>query len=203
MTESEEMLAFLFPDVYGKAGAVDDLGIRQCKEPGSFGTDDPALEVADTHNGWYDVTRCGKCNDYCRWVPLDAESSPSCPQISDRSLPDPYVSQFPYEIEDEYAGWYDVSECGSCNYYCRWVSSAPGLLGGGNPAFRTSYGAYVWWDCAPAGTSRNTMTYLPEVYGSEWYYWGTSFAYGKCDQQGTNTATEVTEGIDPQISTLG
>uniref|UniRef100_A0A6V2LP54 WSC domain-containing protein n=2 Tax=Ditylum brightwellii TaxID=49249 RepID=A0A6V2LP54_9STRA len=199
MTESEEMMAFLYPDEYGP---VDDVGVRQCQEPGSYGTDDPALDVADTYNGWYDVTRCGKCNDYCRWVPLETKKARSnCPDVSGRSLPDPFAGGLPTDIVDEYAGWYDVSNCGSCNYYCRWVTSYPGLPGGGNPVFRTSYGAFVWWDCAPAGTQYNTMTWMPEALG--YYYWGFSFNHNKCDQQGPIRATEVTEGIDPHISTVG
>eukprot|EP00957_Ditylum_brightwellii_P059446 4512992-Ditylum_brightwellii.AAC.1 len=100
---------------------------------------------------------------------------------------------------DEYAGWYDVSGCGSCNYFCRWVTMFPGFPGGGNPVYRTSYGAYVWWDCAPAGTQYNTMTFMPEATFN--YYWGTSFGHSKCDQQGPIKATEVAEGIDPHITT--
>uniref|UniRef100_A0A7S4SEI4 WSC domain-containing protein n=1 Tax=Ditylum brightwellii TaxID=49249 RepID=A0A7S4SEI4_9STRA len=198
MTESEEMLAFLFPDEYGE---VDDLGVRRCHEPGSYGTDNPALDVADTHNGWYDVTRCGKCNDYCRWVPLEAGNTPSCPEVSDRSLPDPFGGAWPHDVVDEYAGWYDVAGCGSCNYYCRWVTLLPGYPSGGNPVYRTAYGDFAWWDCAPAGTKYNTMTFIPAVNNA--YYWGTSFGHSKCDQQGPIIATEVTENIDPHITTRG
>ena len=32
----------------------------------STSSNDPGYK--DAWQGWYDVTGCGKCNDYCRWV---------------------------------------------------------------------------------------------------------------------------------------
>lgn len=45
---------------------------------------------------------------------------------------------------DEYAGWYDVHDCGICNQYCRWVgNSGPG----GNPATQGTTYENSYWAC--------------------------------------------------------
>merc|ERR1719420_2867768 len=50
---------------------------------------------------------------------------------------------------DDYRGWYDVSGCGTCNDYCRWVGDDGS---GGAPSSRLSHGG-SWWSCRLAGTN--------------------------------------------------
>mmetsp|Transcript_14763 Transcript_14763/g.20910 ORF Transcript_14763/g.20910 Transcript_14763/m.20910 type:complete len:842 (-) Transcript_14763:293-2818(-) len=205
MLESEEMMLFLYPDQYGE---TDDLGLKVCHEPGSYGADNPDYDVPNIHNGWYDVSRCGKCNDYCRWVDTDAPEAVSCAQPSDQSAGNAWTQNFDwtytlYETIDEYAGWYDLNGCGECNDYCRWVSWWNGQESGGNPTTRTTYGTWTWWDCAPAGTSYSEMDFVP-VYYDRKNYWGDTFNYGKCEHQGLNYVQTVTaDGIDPHIARVG
>ena len=52
-----------------------------CKPPSSL-TEDPGY--SDSYRGWYDVQRCGKCNDYCRWV--GGDGSGGDPSIKTRHL---------------------------------------------------------------------------------------------------------------------
>lgn len=49
-------------------------------------------------------------------------------------------------VDDAYRGWYDLSDCGSCNAYCRWI----GFSGsGGDPTVSTIFfGSY--WTCQTA-----------------------------------------------------
>ena len=42
---------------------------------------------------------------------------------------------------DEYRGWYDTRNCGTCNDYCRWVGNS---LSGGDPSVRTVYRTSFW-----------------------------------------------------------
>lgn len=42
-------------------------GWKQCKYR-SFSKHVPDEGFKDAYQGWYDVQRCGKCYDYCRWV---------------------------------------------------------------------------------------------------------------------------------------
>ena len=42
---------------------------------------------------------------------------------------------------DDYRGWYDIRECGTCNDYCRWVGNSGS---GGDPSKRTVHGSSFW-----------------------------------------------------------
>ena len=39
----------------------------QKKQTCTTGTDTSTHGVSDNYNGWYDVQRCGTCNEYCYW----------------------------------------------------------------------------------------------------------------------------------------
>lgn len=63
---------------------------------------------------------------------------------------------------DDYRGWYDVTGCGRCNDYCRWVGNSGS---GGDPADALTQGR-SWWSCRLAGSSGDT--YTPAGHFSSW-----------------------------------
>lgn len=53
---------------------------------------------------------------------------------------------------DSYRGWFDVTGCGTCNDYCRWVGDSGS---GGNPKSRLIHGR-SFWSCRLAGSAAHT-----------------------------------------------
>jgi len=197
----------------------------------------------DVYRGWYDVSKCGKCNDYCRWVGgngsggdpkklvygtsfwscrLAGTTNPHTPKnhfsvwkytkcidkeakssqsrnmeenlgessstsneisVSSSTSNEILVSsstsneisvterncakQTPHVdagFEDVYRGWYDVSGCGKCNDYCRWVG---GSGTGGDPSKELLAHGTSYWSCRLAGT---TNPHTPKNHFSGWTY---------------------------------
>jgi len=50
---------------------------------------------------------------------------------------------------DDFAGWYDVQNCGLCNDYCRWVGANGS---GGDPSISRDSGRGAYWSCSLAGS---------------------------------------------------
>jgi len=70
---------------------------------------------------------------------------------------------------DNYRGWYDVSGCGTCNDYCRWVGNSGS---GGDPSLKTSH-KKSYWSCRKAGTF--------ETYSGDY---PKPFNFKKCSKEG-------------------
>jgi hypothetical protein len=54
---------------------------------------------------------------------------------------------------DDYRGYYDVTSCGNCNFYCRWIGASGS---GGNPAIRTTFRDSSW-SCEGEGELLNSI----------------------------------------------
>ena len=77
-------------------------------------------------------------------------------------------------VLDEWGGWYDVSGCGTCNAYCRWI----GVTGsGGDPSINTYFLASIWACHTP--TSQYT-----EMGGGGGGIGGIPFTAVRCDERG-------------------
>ena len=75
--------------------------------------------------------------------------------------------------DDEYRGWYDIRECGTCNDYCRWVGGDGTDRSGGDPSKRTVHGeTKVYWACHRPGNK-----YFD-------YKNKGQFVYKKCNKRG-------------------
>jgi len=98
-------------------------------------------------------------------VSKSSGSSAACAPVSSSTSDDGYT--------DDYRGWYDVSGCGKCNSFCRWVGDAGS---GGNPATRVVSGS-SFWSCRLAGGS--------ETYSSSTYF--KTFPYKKCSGEGATS----------------
>jgi hypothetical protein len=55
------------------------------------------------------------------------------------------MTHYPTDMgyEDEFRGWYDTSNCGTANTYCRWVGNSGS---GGDPKIKTQHES-SWWAC--------------------------------------------------------
>jgi len=160
------------------------------------------LGYADDYRGWYDVSECGKCDDYCRWVGLagaggnpherteHGQSRWKCiivgangydqsfgvfPKSYIRCKDEPMTEPSQYCVKanpisnddagylDMYRGWYDVSRCGKCNDYCRWVGESGS---GGDPRVSLVHGL-SFWSCRLALLEGKQT---PKHYFYEWHY---------------------------------
>lgn len=75
---------------------------------------------------------------------------------------------------DRYAGWYDPTNCGICNHYCRWID---GKGSGGNPNKQTRHGQSRW-SCQSAEDSKET----------DYHFYGNSFGHRKCEYRNERRA---------------
>lgn len=89
-----------------------------------------------------------KCNKLKRKV----EKEPEAKVETDCSLTSrPTVSDFGYE--DQWAGWYDVQDCGECNDYCRWTGQSGS---GGDPSLKVVFND-SFWSCTMGTSHKNTL----------------------------------------------
>ena len=72
-------------------------------------------------------------------------------------------------VSDPFRGWYDVSGCGVCNDYCRWVGNSGS---GGDPRHRQVFSS-SFWSCV------NQTAHHPRPPGDR-----TSWPWPKCSRQG-------------------
>jgi Pyruvate/2-oxoacid:ferredoxin oxidoreductase delta subunit len=159
------------------------------------------LGFNDDRQGWYDVSGCGVCNDYCRNVGTPAWFSCKLAgtfreytnqdyadwgtpgmfkftKCSGKGVATPQtcvVAADPVDPgwDDEKRGWYDVSGCGVCNDYCRNV----GELGS------------VWFSCKLAGTFAE--------YTDDYKDWGTPgnvFDFPTCSGKGATPPSKIMTG---------
>lgn len=76
---------------------------------------------------------------------------------------------------DSYRGWYDVTGCGKCNDYCRWVGNSGS---GGNPNKKIGHGS-SWWSCAMSGSNKE--------YSDKHFFLGSGFSTKKCSGKGVRS----------------
>jgi len=143
-----------YPDIY--RGWYDVHGCGECNDycrwvgpdaaDGSGG--DPSLKLSHL-SSWWSCRLAGSEDPY---TPPDHFESWSLKRCSYRGQKSCYPAQ--QEIndggyQDEFAGWYDVQGCGSCNDYCRWIGRSGS---GGDPVNALTFGT-SYWSCSLAGAS--------------------------------------------------
>ncbi|KAL3783281.1 hypothetical protein ACHAWO_005073 [Cyclotella atomus] len=152
----------------------------------------------DSVQGWYDVSGCGVCNDYCRtvgnppntWISCKLAGSPidntesdynwgtpgnvfSFTKCSGKGVSNPdtctvVADPVDWGYPDSVQGWYDVSGCGVCNDYCRTVGNPPN----------------TWISCKLAGSPIDNT--------ESDYNWGTPgnvFSFTKCSGKGATSTS--------------
>ena len=94
------------------------------------------------------------------------------PPDSGETCPPPNPNRVDEGFVDKFRGWYDVSGCGQCNDYCRWVGDGGS---GGNPLFKQTVNKGAgWWSCRLAGSNEE---YTPDGFYKSW-------PYQKCSGEG-------------------
>jgi len=114
----------------GWRGSICDI---QCEEDSQCPVDRPFCDVDDNmcKDTCQTDSQCTDPDDYCDTLDGKCKDK-DCPVQFD-VIDQGYV--------DDYRGWYDIRECGTCNDYCRWVGNNGS---GGDPSKRTVHGSSFW-----------------------------------------------------------
>ncbi|CAB9524782.1 expressed unknown protein [Seminavis robusta] len=97
-------------------------------------------EIQDPHKLWLFQGGIDVGNIWDDWDDINAMMKEAQDSLSGLTCsPRPSIAE--QGADDEYAGWYDLHECGQCNYYCSWIGSSGS---GGDPSVKTEFGESKW-----------------------------------------------------------